>query len=278
MQRYLQFHNLILTLPQNMQNCFSNIVKTLLIDCVSEIPKIEDDEQTWYSTKKSQAKHESIQNTTKIVTLVQPSEIPNVPEKKTSNKFAPFETKNETTKRHICNYCCKELFNSTGLRHHIYTHTNEWPFRCCWPGCAKGTATKRDLTKHERTHTGHSLARFAIKNLRSQESCIDTKKCVLKKVNLLLFMLHTVKNKSKRNLIVRKSFLFFNLFLSCFLFFLLLYTYFQKNNFFFGVLREMKFERMNKRESITFHLEVLNFSKYIVVMFIENSSKNLNFK
>ncbi|ETO22788.1 hypothetical protein RFI_14401 [Reticulomyxa filosa] len=59
-----------------------------------------------------------------------------------------------SVKRHTCAYCQKELFNSTGLKHHIYTHTNAWPFRCCWPGCAKGTATKRDLMKHQRTHTG----------------------------------------------------------------------------------------------------------------------------
>ncbi|ETO35261.1 zinc finger protein [Reticulomyxa filosa] len=59
-------------------------------------------------------------------------------------------------KRFMCAHCNKELFNSTGLKHHTYTHTNAWPFRCSWPGCHKGTATKRDLVKHQRIHNGLS--------------------------------------------------------------------------------------------------------------------------
>jgi len=52
---------------------------------------------------------------------------------------------------HICKILCT---NSSNLRAHIRTHTNERPYKCHYVGCLKGFAQHSNLVAHLRIHTG----------------------------------------------------------------------------------------------------------------------------
>ena len=64
------------------------------------------------------------------------------------------------SKRFSCKICKKILSSNQNLKEHIYTHSQEKPLQCTFPGCRKVFRQSSQLSSHKKIHKSEMLNEF----------------------------------------------------------------------------------------------------------------------
>ena len=64
------------------------------------------------------------------------------------------------SKRFSCKICKKILSSNQNLKEHIYTHSQENPLQCTFPGCRKVFRQSSQLSSHKKIHKSQMLNEF----------------------------------------------------------------------------------------------------------------------
>ena len=64
------------------------------------------------------------------------------------------------SKRYTCKICKKILSSNQNLKEHVFTHSQEKPLHCTFPGCHKTFRQSSQLSIHKKIHKSGSLNGF----------------------------------------------------------------------------------------------------------------------
>lgn len=63
-----------------------------------------------------------------------------------------YSIRHSKSKRFTCKQCKKILSSNQNLTEHMYTHSNEKPLSCTFPGCSKVFRQSSQLSNHKKVH------------------------------------------------------------------------------------------------------------------------------
>ena len=90
-----------------------------------------------------------------------------------------YSIRHSKSKRFNCKFCKKILSSNQNLKEHLFTHSNEKPLKCSFPGCHKEFRQSSQLSTHKKFHM------FALKNSTMYFS-IKSLKVIIKQLTDLL--------------------------------------------------------------------------------------------